>query len=250
MRNASKILLLLTTVYLALPVVGLLIQTDIAQLSNLSSGPQIVPALTLSLCTAFTSTLLIVAFGTPLAWWLSTRFQGRPPLGLQLLIHWPLVIPPSVLGLALLDTYGNQGFLGLNLAFTSISVLLVQTVVAAPLYIQAALSSFSRRDESYLDVAKTLGASDFLIAKDIIWPLNRWALLGGASLAFARALGEFGATLIFAGNRSGSTQTLPLAIYEFLESDLNSARFLALLLLAIGLLLITLAYRLQPGRQS
>ena len=249
MRSASKIIVPLTAAYLALPLFGLLLQTDLGQLSHLSSNQSVLHALNLSLSTALFSTLIVVGFGTPFAWWLSRRFRDKPPLALQLLIHWPLVIPPSVLGLALLDTYGNQGLFGLNLAFTPIAIVLVQTIVAAPLYLQAALSSFSHKQASYLDVAKTLGASDILIAKEVIWPLNRWALLGGASLAFARALGEFGATLIFAGNLPRSTQTVPLAIYEFLEADLNSARFLALVLLFIGLALITVAYRLQPREQ-
>lgn len=245
MRGLSHILLATTIAYLALPIVGLILQLDYTDLNILKLGTSLFPALQLSLATAIVSTFLLVLFGTPLAWWLSQKFDSRPPLGIQVLIHWPLVIPPSVLGLALLDTYGAQGILQANVAFTPSALILIQTIVAAPLYLHAALSSFASTETSYIDVARTLGASPTLIAKDIVWPLHRWSLLGGASLAFARALGEFGATLIFAGNLPGTTQTMPLAIYEFLETDLNAARLLALLLLGIALTLIVSAYRFR-----
>lgn len=246
MRLGSTLLISLTALYLVLPVMGLLTQTELGQLERVLTTQSIWPALRLSLFSALLSTATVVALGTPFAWWISVRYRARPPLGVQLLILWPLVIPPSVLGLALLDTYGNQGILKLNLAFTPAALFLVQTIVAVPLYLQAAISSFSRGNDAHIDVARTLGASQTMIARDIVWPLHRWALLGGASLAFARALGEFGATLIFAGNLPGSTQTAPLAIYEFLEADLGSARVLALLLLGVGCFLIAAAYQLQP----
>ena len=249
MNIAWKTLITLTLMYLALPIVGLLTQLDLAALPGVFSHDRIYPALTLSLTSALASTGLIVVVGTPLAWKLAEHYKGQPPTFIQLIIQWPLVLPPSVLGLALLDTYGSQGLISTGLAFSPSSLVVIQTIVAAPFFLQVAFTSFIGRDSHYADIASTLGASPGFIARRILWPLHRWALIGGASLSFARSLGEFGATLIFAGNLPGVTQTMPLAIYEFLESDLQAARVLALLLLLLGMVFIGLAIRLSLGRR-
>ena len=149
-----------------------------------------------------------------------------------------------------LDTYGSQGLLNTGLAFSPGSIVVIQTIVAAPFFLQVAFTSFIGRDSHYADIASTLGASHGFIARRILWPLHKWAIIGGASLSFARSLGEFGATLIFAGNLPGVTQTMPLAIYEFLESDLQAARVLAVLLLLLGMVFIGLAIRLTVGRRA
>ena len=137
-----------------------------------------------------------------------------------------------------------------GLAFSPGSIVVIQTIVAAPFFLQVAFTSFIGRDSHYADIASTLGASHGFIARRILWPLHKWAIIGGASLSFARSLGEFGATLIFAGNLPGVTQTMPLAIYEFLESDLQAARVLAVLLLLLGMVFIGLAIRLTVGRRA
>jgi molybdate transport system permease protein len=160
-------------------------------------------------------------------------------------IELPVVLPPAVAGVALLLAFGRRGMLGAALAtvgiglpFTTAAVILAESFVAAPFYIQAAVSAFRRLDPDLVLVARTLGASWARVFFTIALPMSRAGLAGGAAMFWARALGEFGATLMFAGNMSGRTQTLPLAIYTALESDLRTAQSLSIVLVAVAFALL------------
>jgi molybdate transport system permease protein len=245
----SGLLLLLV----ALPVAGLLFSAPPRQLLAGLSDPLVVPALRLTLFTTTVSLLVILTCGTPLAWLIARRTSlidrarsaRRIWRLLETLVELPVVLPPAVAGVALLLAFGRRGLLGPGLAaagiglpFTRAAVVVAQTFVAAPFYLQAAIAAFRRLDPDLILVARTLGASPprllFTVAIPVSWP----GLAGGAAMSWARALGEFGATLMFAGNMSGRTQTLPLAIYTALESDLRTAQSLSILLVAIAFALL------------
>jgi len=198
------------------------------------------PALGLSLLTSALSLGAIVLCGTALAWRMA-RSSSPWVRRLELLVQLPVVVPPAVAGLALLLAFGRHGVLGAWLAergapvaFTTAAVVLAQIFVSAPFYVQAASTAFRRLDEETLLVARSLGASPTRVFFAVVLPLTLPALLGGAAMSWARALGEFGATLMFAGNLPGVTQTLPLAIYTALESDLEAARALSVVLVVVA----------------
>ncbi|MCB9545505.1 MAG: ABC transporter permease subunit [Myxococcales bacterium] len=233
---------------IALPVGALVATTGLAELRAGLAHPLVGPALALSARTTAASLAIVVALGTPLAW----RLARRPGPGLvEILVSLPVVIPPAVLGVALLAAFGRRGLLGgLGLPFTEAAVIVAQVVVAAPFYVQAAAAAFRRVDPDLLLVARTLGAGPARAFFGVAVPAALPGLLGGAALAWARALGEFGATLLFAGNLSGRTQTMPLAIYTALEADVGVARALALVLAAaaVGVLLLVWALPRWWGR--
>jgi molybdate transport system permease protein len=260
----SGLLLLLV----ALPLAGLLFSAPPRQLLAGLSDPLVAPALRLTLFTTTVSLLVILTCGTPLAWLIARRTSVAVGVGqvdranrvtrtwrmLETVVELPVVLPPAVAGVALLLAFGRRGLLGPGLAaagiglpFTRAAVVVAQTFVAAPFYLQAAIAAFRRLDPDLILVARTLGASPprllFTIAIPVSWP----SLAGGAAMSWARALGEFGATLMFAGNMSGRTQTLPLAIYTALESDLRTAQSLSILLVAIAFGLLV-AIRAGAGR--
>ena len=196
------------------------------------------------IATTVASVLLIVACGTPLAW-LIARGPGGLWRVLETVIQLPVVMPPAVAGVALLLAFGRRGLLGpalaafgVGLPFSSAAVVLAQLFVAAPFYVQAAIAAFRRLDPDLVLVARTLGASRPRVFFTVALPLSRPALAGGAALSWARALGEFGATLMFAGNLTGRTQTLPLTIYTALESDLQTAQSLSIILVAVAFALL------------
>jgi molybdate transport system permease protein len=203
------------------------------------------PALQLSMETTAISIVLVVLGGTPLAWWLA-RSKWRSAKWLETLLQLPVVIPPAVGGIALLLAFGRRGLFGPWLdrmgfapTFNTIAVVMAQVFVSAPFYLHAATLAFSRLNQDLLAVGRSLGASPPRLFFRVALPLAKPALIGGAAMSWARALGEFGATLMFAGNMTGKTQTLPLAIYTALEIDLRTAQALSLLLVvfAFGLLL-------------
>jgi len=236
---AAALLLLI-----ALPLVALFLTTSPRALLQGLGDPMVGPAIRLSLVTTTASLALVVLTGTPLAWLLARR-RGRAWRFAETLVQLPVVLPPAVAGVALLLAFGRRGLLGPLLAgagvgvpFTRAAVVLAQTFVAAPFYVQAAVSMFKRLDPDMLLVARTLGASRPRVFFRVVLPLSRGGLAGGAAMSWARALGEFGATLMFAGNLSGRTQTLPLAIYTALESDVRTAQSLSLLLLAVAFALL------------
>lgn len=232
--------------FVLLPVLALLVTTGMAGFLAGLRDPLVVPALRLSLITTTASLVAIVGFGTPLAWLLAHR-HGRAARAVETLLQLPVVIPPAVAGLTLLLTFGRRGllgpafeFLGWSVPFTTVAVVLAEVFVAAPFYVQAAITAFRRIDPGLFVVARSLGASPARVFFRVAMPLARAGLAGGAAMAWARSLGEFGATLMFAGNFTGRTQTLPLAIYTALESNLDAAKALSvvLVLVAFGLLLL------------
>ncbi len=240
---------------LALPVLALLLATTPADLLAGLRHPLFAPAFRLSARTTAIALAVILAAGTPLAWWLATARAGAAR-AVELLTRLPIVIPPAVVGIGLLAAFGRNGLLGpllwslgLQVPFSAAAVVLAQVAVAAPFYVQSAAAAFRRVDADLLIVARTLGQRPAGAFRRIALPLAMPGVLGGASLAWARALGEFGATLLFAGSLPGVTQTMPLAIYTALESDVRVARALSLALAALGVALL-LALRAPPALRT
>jgi molybdate transport system permease protein len=230
---------------LLMPLVALFIDGGPAAIVHGLRGELTLPAVRLSVTTTTLSLALIVLAGTPLAWQLATR-RGRLARSLETLFQLPVVMPPAVGGIALLLAFGRRGFVGswldragLSPSFSMAAVVIAQVFVAAPFYLAAATTAFRRLDPHLLAVARSLGARPPRLFFKVALPLAKPALLGGMAMSWARALGEFGATLMFAGNLGGKTQTLPLAIYTALEIDVRSAQALSILLVvvAFGLLL-------------
>lgn len=228
----------------ALPLAGLIFTSTPGALVRGLANPLVGPAVRLTLLTTTASLLLVVGCGTPLAWVLARR-TSRPWRIVETAMQLPVVLPPAVAGMALLLAFGRRGLLasplawaGVGIPFTSAAVVLAQSFVAAPLYVQAAVAAFRRLDPDLVLVARTLGASWPRVFFTVAVPLSRSALASGAALAWARALGEFGATLMFAGNMPERTQTLPLAIYAALESDLRTAQSLSIVLVAVAFALL------------
>jgi molybdate transport system permease protein len=206
----------------------------------------IVTPLSLSLVTTACSILIIFIFGTPLAYNLA-RMKNPIKRFITVFIELPIVMPPVVAGLALLSTFGRRGLLGapldifgLQLTFTPIAVIIAQIFVGAPFYIRAAQNRFSSIPSELEESARIDGASDWCIFRTIMIPLSYRAIISGLILSWARGLGEFGATILFAGNLQGKTQTLPLFIYSSLENDLGATFMSASLMLVISLCLFGL----------
>ena len=226
--------------FLALPLVALFTEVPLRSVPGLLRDPVVRDAIAVTIRTNLIANALIVVIGTPVAYLLATRsFRGRS-LAITL-VELPLVMPPAVAGIALLAAFGAGGLLGeslqnagIVLPFTEWAVVMAVTFVASPFYVRQAISSFEGVDPQYVDAARTLGASPARTFARISLPLAAAGLLAGWVLAFARGVGEFGATIVFAGNVRGETQTLTLAIYEQLEADFDVA-------LAIGILLVVLS---------
>jgi molybdate transport system permease protein len=227
--------------FLALPLVGVVLRAAPARLAAEIARPVVREALALSLVTSVSATLLVVALGLPVAWLLATRaFPGKRAL--EALIDLPMVLPPTVAGLALLMAFGRSGLaggalrvFGISLPFTTAGVVVAQVFMAAPFFIAPARAGFAGVDRSLLDAAATLRAREGFTFRHVVLPLSMRSLLAGAAMAAARALGEFGATITFAGNLPGRTQTMPLAVYLALQSDLDAAIVLSVLLLVMSL---------------
>ncbi len=240
--------------FLSLPLLALLLRVPFGELFRYLGDPLVLDALRLSAISSLTSLALMVALGTPLAYMLARHsFPGKRIV--DTLVELPLVLPPAVAGVALLFAFGRRTFAGgvlrdlnIEVAFTLAAVVLAQAFVAAPFYIRAARAGFQSVPRDLLEAAHTQGAGGWQTFRYVVLPLAMPGLVGGAVMAWARAVGEFGATILFAGNFQGRTQTMPLAIYTALESDLNAAIVLsAILVLASFALLIT--FRLVSGRQ-
>ncbi|WP_120003898.1 ABC transporter permease [Nesterenkonia muleiensis] len=245
---------LLGATVILLPVTGMMTRLSWAELPALLTSPSSLAALRLSLWTAGTSTVLCLVLGVPLALVLAyARFRGVTVLRSLLLL--PLVLPPVVGGLALLYTFGSQGmlsgaleFLGIRVAYTSIAVVLAMAFVSMPFLVISVETAVRGVDPEILEAATVDGAHRTAILRYMVLPLVGPGLVSGAVLAFARSLGEFGATLAFAGNRQGVTRTLPLEIYLQRETDPDAAVALSLLLIAVAILVISIAYgRSQRG---
>jgi molybdate transport system permease protein len=227
-------------VFLLLPLVALLLRIPLPQLLANLANPEVSQAISLSMITTALTVLLTLLLGTPVAYLLARRrFRGHTAL--DTLIDMPMVLPPSVAGIALLVAFGRRGLLGqylsvagIELAFTTNAVVLAQLFVAAPFYIKAAAAGFASIDRELEQAAALDGASPFQVFRYVTGPLALTALFGGMVMTWARALGEFGATIIFAGNFVGRTQTMPLAIYQGFEQELNVALTLSIILLAVS----------------
>lgn len=242
--NSSSALLVILFV---LPGIALILRAFTINTSTESSFyTSIFPPLALSFVTTATSVLIIFLLGTPLAYNLA-RMKGPFKRIITIFIELPIVMPPVVAGLALLSTFGRRGllgapldFLGLQLTFTPIAVIITQIFVGAPFYIRSAQNRFSTIPNELEESATIDGASSWCIFRTIMLPLSQRALISGLILSWARALGEFGATILFAGNLKSKTQTLPLFIYSSLENDLGATFTSASLMLVISISLFAL----------
>lgn len=236
---------------LAVPLAALVWRAASANFMDSLAAPTALSAFKISLVTSAVSTLIVIATGTPLAYGLARwRFKGRALL--ELLIDLPVVLPPAVAGLALLIAFGRRGVFGplldtfgITLPFTTAAVVIAQTFVSAPLYVRAARIGFAGIDHQLEEAAITEGANQWQLFRYVMLPQAGRALLGGAILCWTRALGEFGATILFAGNLEGRTQTMPLAIYLGLERNLGVALALSALLLVVSVLLLAVLRRLE-----
>jgi molybdate transport system permease protein len=235
--------------FLALPLVAIFVRVPPGRLIHQLSNPVVTDALVVSLKTTLIAQVLILIFGTPLAYLVaSRRFRGRSVL--VTLIELPLVLPPAVAGLGLLAAFGRVGLLGstltglgLSIPFTQTAVTLAVAFVASPLYIRAAIAAFEAVDPDLVAASRTLGAGLPRTFFRIVLPLARPGLTAGAALAFARGLGEFGATIMFAGSLRGVTQTLPLAVYSEFDVNFDVALAVSALLIVVSAaLLVTLKW--------
>jgi molybdate transport system permease protein len=230
--------------FLLLPLLALLLRSVLdGSLGKFLTAPQVVQALELSMTTTALTLLLAVVLGTPLAYLLARyNFPGKNAL--DTLLDLPMVLPPAVAGIALLITLGRRGWVGqwlessfgITIGFTTLAVVLAQLFVAAPFYIKAAKAGFEAVDQNLETVAASLGSGNLRTFWKITVPLSLPALLGGIVMTWARALGEFGATIMFAGSFEGRTQTMPLAIYAAFDGSggLDAAVTLSVILVIVS----------------
>ncbi|ACZ42227.1 NifC-like ABC-type porter [Thermobaculum terrenum ATCC BAA-798] len=226
--------------FLVIPMIALVAQAPLEEVIAYLTDQQVSMAIALSAYTTITTTCVTVALGTPLAY-LMARYRFRGKKMLDTLIDLPLVLPPSAAGIALLLTFGRHGILGERLAdlglqipFTPLAVVLAQTFVSAPFYIRATMNGIASVDSSLEEAGMVDGAGSLRLFWSITFPMARVAMISGAIMTWARALGEFGATIIFAGNFPGRTQTIPIAIYLGFNIDLESAVVLSAILLCVS----------------
>lgn len=247
MKRAFDALLVLAAAiafaFLLLPLVALFLRVSPDELVAQLGSEAVRDALLVSLETSAIAHVVILGFGTPVAYLLGTRsFRGRGALVTA--IELPLVLPPAVAGIGLLAAFGRRGLLGdsldalgISIPFTQLAVVLAIVFVASPFYLRQAIAAFASIDRNLLDASRTLGASRGKTFARVALPLASTGLAAGSSLAFARGLGEFGATIIFAGSFPGETRTAPLAIYAELDLNFDAA-------IAIGVLLVLVSVAL------
>ncbi len=233
--------------FLVLPMVGLLIRAPWSELLVRLAEPEVGQALRLSLITATLATLASMVLGIPIAWVLArSAIRGRSIL--RALVTVPLVLPPVVGGVALFLVLGRRGIVGawlydtfgFSLPFTTAAVVIAETFVAMPFLVISVEGALRAADARFEDAAATLGANGWSTFRRVTLPLVAPGIAAGAVLCWARALGEFGATITFAGNFPGTTQTMPLAVYLALQNDPEAAIVLSLVLLAVSLATLTL----------
>jgi molybdate transport system permease protein len=245
----------LALVFLLLPLVGLLLRAPWADAGRVLGSPGALQALRLSLVTATVSTGVAVVLGVPLAWLLARPGQRGASL-LRALVTVPLVLPPVVGGVALFTVLGRSGLLGRPLytltgfafPFTPYAVVLAQVFVALPYLVLAVEGALRASDRRFEEAASTLGARPWTVFRRVTLPLVGPGIAAGAVLAWARALGEFGATITFAGSFPGTTRTMPLEVYLALETDPGAALLLAVLLLAVSVAVLLLLRDRWVGR--
>ena len=241
-----------TLMFLVLPVMAIFTHTAPGELINRLGDPTATDALRVSLETTSIAVAVIIVVGTPSAYLLATRsFRGRAVV--ITLVELPLVLPPAVAGIALLASLGPDGILGGVLGNTLVldtaAVIVALTFVSAPFYLRQAQSSFEAVDRSLMEASRTLGSSEAASFARVAVPVALPGLVAGLALAWARALGEFGATLMFAGSFRGITQTAPLAIYDQFATDFPAALALSAILVAVSAGLL-LAVKLIPGQKT
>lgn len=241
---------------LGLPLLALAWRAVGKDFFSFALSPTALAALKLSLLTSILSVLIALAGGTPLAYILARRrFRGKTAL--ELLIDLPVVLPPSVAGLALLIAFGRQGVfgvwlnaVGITLPFTTAAVVIAQTFVAAPLFVRSARVGFAEIDPQLEESATVEGANEWQVFRFVMLPLAGRSLLTGLVLTWTRALGEFGATIMFAGNLEGKTQTMPLAIYLGFEKGLGVAIALSIMLVVVSLILLGVTRKLEQRSRT
>jgi molybdate transport system permease protein len=253
-RPVATILAVTFGLFLGLPVLALFARALLGgSIGEVLASPAVIDALRLSLVTTAVSLGIAVMFGTPVALLLARRrFRGHALL--ETLVDLPIVLPPSVAGLALLFVFGRRGLLGggleilgIAIPFTTVAVILAQVFVAAPFYVRAARSGFAAVDRDLEDAARVDGAADAAVLWRVTVPLAASSLAAGLVLTWARALGEFGATIMFAGNIAGRTQTLPLLVYSEFQLDLETS-IAAATVLIVAAAAVLLAVRLLHWR--
>jgi molybdate transport system permease protein len=231
--------------FLVLPLAGLLIRAPWSTIGERLTQPGVLTALRLSLETATIATIVCIILGVPLAWLLArVEFRGRKVV--RALVTVPLVLPPVVGGVALLLVFGRRGLVGswlsstfgISFPFTTTGVVIAEAFVAMPFLVIAVEGALRGADTRYEEAAATLGARRWTTFRRVTLPLVAPGIAAGAVLCWARALGEFGATITFAGNFPGRTQTMPLAVYLALETNLNDAIVLSLVLLAVSVAIL------------
>ena len=237
--------------FFIVPLAGLLLRTPWSSAWRLLTSSDVLTALRLSLFASLSATAIAILLGVPLAWTFArTNFPGRALL--RALTVLPMVLPPVVGGVALLLAFGRnsliggwlQTWFGIHLPFTTAGAIMAETFVAMPFLVITVEAGLRQMDRRFEDAARTLGARRWTVLFRVTLPLIRPALIAGAVLCWARALGEFGATITFAGNFPGTTQTMPLAVYLALETNPDAAIALSLVLLAVSLIvLVTLRHR-------
>ncbi len=243
--------------FVALPILAIFLRLPAERLVGAASSPGAVQALGVSLKTSLIALAVIVLTGTPAAYALAVwRFPGRPVV--ETLLELPLVLPPAVAGLGLFAAFGRAGLLGgalraagVEIPFTQVAVVMAQAFVALPFYVRQAVAAFRSIDPELLGASRTLGAGPGKTFLRVAVPLAAPGLAAGAALAWARALGEFGATIMFAGSLPGRTTTLPLAVYaDFSGGDLEGALAISALLVAASAGLLVAVKLLARRRQE
>ena len=246
----------MTLLFLLLPIVAVFLRVPPSELVAALGSDAARDALRVTGETITISMLAIILFGTPAAYWISAR-QGALRDALVTLVELPLVLPPAVAGIGLLVAFGRVGLLGgtfdalgMDIAFTKVAVILAVTFVASPFYVRTAVAAFESIDPTLPAAARTLGAGQGRVFLRVALPLAAGGLGAGAALAFARGIGEFGATIMFAGSLQGTTQTLSLAIYEQFDIDFDVALAISAVLVVISagvLLSVKLLTRWRSG---
>ena len=236
---------------LAIPLAAVILRSIGPDFISNAFSKQSIKALSLSLVTSSITMVVAAILGTPLAYVLA-RWKFRYKSWIELILDLPIVLPPSVAGLALLIAFGRNGYfgpvlnvLGISLPFTTVAVVMAQTFVAAPLYIRSARIGFSEIDQQLIEAAYVEGASQWQLFNEVMIPLTGRVLASGAILTWTRALGEFGATILFAGNLEGTTQTMPMAIYIGFEQNLGVALVLSVVLIFVSVIVLTVTKKLE-----
>jgi molybdate transport system permease protein len=244
--DAWQLMALPLFLLILLPILALFLRLSPAEFWATLQQEQAVQALRLSFSTSLTTVFITWLLGTPVAYLLYRRHSNVYRI-LDTLVDLPTILPPAVAGVALLMAFGRQGLvgvwlspLGISIPFTTAAVVIAQTFIAAPLYIKSAALGFASVDCELKKAAALDGANRWEVFRYIMLPMTWMSLLSGSVLTWARALGEFGATIIFAGNFAGRTQTMPLAIYLGFEVDLRIALTLSALLICVSFVALAL----------